>query len=85
MIVAEERQENRWIGAPRKLCHVASHEISFGEAASVLLLALRDCHVPRAKPAKLPSPEEVSDLIASAGGPRAKFTHMEIPSGHNFA
>jgi len=84
VIVAEERLEAKWAGAPRKMCHVATHELRYSTHQRVLLLALRDCRVPWAKPATLPTPEEVSDLVSSAGGPSGRFAHQELPSGHHF-
>ena len=77
-----ERQALRWVGAPRKLCHSATHEIIYNDATRVLLLGLRDCHISKLRQSKLPTPEEVSDLIFSAGGPRRAFTHSELPAGH---
>jgi hypothetical protein len=29
IVVAEERIEQRWMKAPRKMCHVATHEINY--------------------------------------------------------
>ena len=81
VIVAEERQALRWVGAPRKLCHSATHELIYNEATRALLLGFRSCHVSKFKQTKLPTPEEVSDLIFSAGGPRRTFTHQELPAG----
>ena len=84
VLVAEERLEAKWAAAPRKLCHVATHELSYSATEKVLLLALRHCRVPWAQPAKLPTPEEVSDLVSAADGPRGRFAHRELPSGHHF-
>jgi hypothetical protein len=90
VVVAEERVEQRWVGAPRKLCHVATHEITYnnneeaGGDIMVLLLGLRSCEIPKTRGAKLPSPEELSELITSAGGPSGRFTHAELPSGFKF-
>ena len=67
-----ERQALRWVGAPRKLCHSATHEIIYNDATRVLLLGLRDCHISKLRQSKLPTPEEVSDhhlLLMGDPGP----------------
>lgn len=79
VIVVEERMQNRWVGAPLKFCHVASHELGFavgapigGRRSTALLLATRDCHVHAHQPASLPSRDELWALLrAATGQPKA--------------
>jgi hypothetical protein len=78
VLVVEERQRNRWVGAPLKFCHAGSYELEFelgppvsSEKGTVLMLATRDCHIPAAKAMRMPSREEIGALLRVVLGPRA--------------
>jgi len=76
VLVVEERQRSRWVGAPRKFCHTESYELELGlpvraKKSVVLMLATRDCHIPAENATRLPSREEAGALLRVVLGPRA--------------
>jgi hypothetical protein len=100
IVVAEERERNRWVGAPAKFCHAASFELGFtvrsaaAAAASaaaagpsaVLMLALRDCRIPRQRPPRVPSQGELQGLLnVVLGASSVTDLHSsEFPAGRAF-
>jgi len=95
VVVVEERQRNRWIGAPLKFCHAGSFELGFqvgppvsGSTGVVLMLAIRDCHIPPSHPVRVPSRDEIKSLIqlvlgfrsrSSEGGSQISVSSQELP------
>jgi hypothetical protein len=91
--VAEERLPNRWVGAPLKFCHAATHEVEFGVGAPIggrrataLLLAVRACHTAHAAQALPLSRDELGALLravtahAAPGHDAADLATRELPA-----
>ena len=77
----------RWVGAPRKLCHTCSYEVSkSGVDATkdfsnkpILMIGIRDCRV-KSKTPKILSKDETSVLISKiAGDPESAYSNLNDP------
>ena len=66
VVVAEEKRPRRWVGGPRKPCHVGTQE---AKGRSVLIISLRDCSskAPLALGGLL-APADIAELVRRAGG-----------------
>jgi hypothetical protein len=83
VVVAEERERSRWVGAPSKFCHAATAELEAAggpaqsskgagaEGEAALWLVLRNCHdLAARRTPKIPTRDELQTLMHAVLGAR---------------
>jgi len=98
VVVAEDRagSDGRWLGAPRRACHVGTRVLSYGGnsggsgSGRILALALRDCHASSLFPPRFPGDGDLAFAAAQAieglsvSGARRPRSDVSLPADRAF-